>query len=620
MKTERIIRNFKHGIIDAIEDISIPDGAASASLNWLTMGDKIEVRRGMRRLGSVSSGYNRVSGLWVGEKADGTEVLFAVRGTKAIYFDTVTEDWIEIGTNIIPAVAVDIDVSAGNYASLAGAQTWFGNEKLGPIKIMVANPGSYASQYLSTKNFKGRFKIKQNRMVMWGLDTDKTGLYGSYIDAASYTTVTAESVGTGNGTQVTFTGTLAFKAGGARRTCFAVSITDGVETFTDDFNGVLTGSAGGTGTINYMSGAFSVTFAVAPLNLAALTAGYQWEDSTNNGIADFTKSAPRTAGQGFVFRQDDGGGAQQAVESFGSEEYCFHEKKTWVLELTADDTDATNDIYREKIGVPNLRAAIATEEGIYHMDDTDPEDPKFRLLRYAQNSSVKISTPISGNLDLTDYRFDQGAVAEFGNYILFACRRADSASNDRVIVYDRVWNSLDVLEYSVSCFAVYAGTLVAGDSTTGDVYEILSGFDDDDFDIVNSWEGNLSNHDIEELKKTKRFVFEGLMSVDQEIQVYAAFDRGAYVLLGSAVGDGSYVDRGSGVLIGSSVIGSEVIGGGSDGTTAYPFTRELRIRTGKYDRVKIKIKAVGSGYAAITTLKFRDILRYGQKLASKYRT
>lgn len=80
--------------------------------------------------------------------------------------------------------------------------------------------------------------IATARMVMWDLANDKTGLYGSFIDEANYTTVSAEVIAD------TATGTLAFKGGGSTRTCFGVVITDtsSGEVFTDNYNGVLTGS------------------------------------------------------------------------------------------------------------------------------------------------------------------------------------------------------------------------------------------------------------------------------------------------------------------------------------------------------------------------------------------
>jgi len=58
-----------------------------------------------------------------------------------------------------------------------------------------------------------------------------------------------------------------------------ITITDGTETFTDDGEGVLDGSSTGTGTINYTTGAISITFAVAPGEDAVISADYQYVPS-----------------------------------------------------------------------------------------------------------------------------------------------------------------------------------------------------------------------------------------------------------------------------------------------------------------------------------------------------
>jgi hypothetical protein len=112
---------------------------------------------------------------------------------------------------------------------------------------------------------------------MWS-PQDPATLYGSYIDDQNvgdqYTAVTTEAIA---GSGATRTGTLAFKAGGAKRTCFNVSFTDGVETFGDNFDGTLTGSAGGTGTINYATGAYAITFNASA---TTVTSDYFWENAT----------------------------------------------------------------------------------------------------------------------------------------------------------------------------------------------------------------------------------------------------------------------------------------------------------------------------------------------------
>ena len=130
---------------------------------------------------------------------------------------------------------------------------------------------------------------------------------------------------------------LAFKSGGATRNCFGVVITVGTETFTDDYNGALVGSAGGTGTINYITGAYTVSVA------GAGTATYQWENSNVKGITDYTKSATRIAGEGFILRQDVGGDAIQTV-LIGQDGAYYSLKKNscYRLELDLEDINPRN--------------------------------------------------------------------------------------------------------------------------------------------------------------------------------------------------------------------------------------------------------------------------------------
>src|SRR5439155_20104972 len=123
-----------------------------------------------------------------------------------------------------------------------------------------------------------------------------------------------------------------------------VSVTDSVETFTDDRNGTMVGSLGGTGTVNYATGAVSVTFNTAPANSQAITCSYYTEDATSDGPLDFDTSSTG-AGKAKIFRQHDGG-AFMASFPFLDVEYCFHLLKTWAVTTTLNDTEATNLPYR----------------------------------------------------------------------------------------------------------------------------------------------------------------------------------------------------------------------------------------------------------------------------------
>lgn len=92
--------------------------------------------------------------------------------------------------------------------------------------------------------------------------------------------VDQETIGTGSGSTTQFTPNLSYTPirGGS------VSISDGVSTVNDDGNGNLVGD--GTGTIDYVSGALDVTFAVAPSNAAVIAATYEYDMEGNSNIPE----------------------------------------------------------------------------------------------------------------------------------------------------------------------------------------------------------------------------------------------------------------------------------------------------------------------------------------------
>jgi len=616
MTRSKKIENFPYGIIDDIEAKSIPSGSASNSLNWTTEGDKVALRRGMKLIGTELTGSGKVTGIHTGRKADGTDITFYSAVRKIKYYDTTTEDWIENGTNIIPLGASAEDLAFSDYHSLAGAQVWYSSPNSGLYKIMTANPGSYSD--MSETTHRGYIRIKQNRIFLWNRVDDASGIYLSWIDAGNTTSVSTENIGTGDGSEKTFTNTLAFKAGGAKRTCYGISVTDSVETFSDDYNGVLTGDAGGTGTINYTTGAISITFNSAPAGAQAITADYEWEDSTDDGLADFAQSATRLAGEGEVFRQDDAG-VSQTVLSYDNVEYCLHTKKAYALTITADDTNATNLVYRDKVGIPNWRAAVETGDGIYYLDNTDETEPRVRLIKYSYRSEKVLPVNKSTNLDLSDYRFNNAVMFEYGDLILLACRHKDQTYNNTLFAYDRRWKSWDRHDYWVNCFAINNGSLWTGDSISKNVWELFSGLDDDEAEIYNYWIGNLSNLGIKNLKKVKRLPIEGNIGPNQEMDIYLSYDNGAFTKVGTISGDGSYVDRSQKVYVGSMTVGTGTIGGDSGDITAYHYYKELTINSDRFEKCSIKFQATKLGWCDVSSYEFLDIRKKRRKLPIKYR-
>lgn len=625
------IRNFPEGLKTKIEDSSIPQGAASDMLNFLTRGDKVEIRRGAKILGNEVTGDGAITGLIIGRKPDGTQIPFRSRGKKVEYYDSTGDTWTEIGSDVLGNSADGEDVTFSRYFSLSGAQVWFNSPNSSVYgKIMTANPASYSDLTNSSTNFKGKITITQNRTWLWdkgGTIKDKTQIYGSKLDkdeVSDFTHVTAEAVGA-SGSQV-YSGTLAFKAGGSRRTCFGVQILEAAgESFVDDKNGNLIGSAGGTGTINYTTGAYSVTFNA--VTAGAVTADYYWEDSSSGGIADFTYSATRLAGEGFFFPQNDGGSFQN-LAAVNDTQYCFHEQKGWAVQLSQDDTDATNLPFRAKLAIPYHRALFESADGIYYVDNTDQNDPKFRILTFIDGNTEITPQTISDSIDLSNYRFDKATVFEWGDFVLFACRTSDSDTNNRVFVYNKVWKSFDLVDYRVSVFEEYNGTLIAGDPVSNNVYTLFSGFDEDDATYPCFWEGSLTHLDFPDREKTMYDLeIQGLIETTQFIDVSLATDRGDFVKIGQIKGDAFYVDTSNPHLIGSDTLGSTEIGGGGDGVSAYPFWVNFELTLGDFVEIKIKFETSnneddetqeGIGYFAFSVIRFKDVRPGYQKLAEKY--
>lgn len=623
------IKNWTTGIVNVIESQSIPVGSFSNALNMLTLGDRFELRRGSKTLGA-DIGAGSVAGLGVGVKLDSaaTQVIFRKRRSqrKIEYYNTTTEAWAETGSNATPTAANEEDFAWDVFNSQAGSQGFFSSPASSIYKIMIANPASI-TDLLSTV-YRGYIRIKQSRMFLWNKNSasgsgqrDEMNPYLSFIDARSYTTVTAEAV------LDVAAGTLAFKAGGTKRTCFGVAITLTAtgQIFTDNRDGTLTGSAGGTGTINYTTGAFTTSVT------GAGTADYQHEDCTNDGLADFGFSGTRVAGEGNVFLQGDGG-PLQAIESYKGIEYCAHKNKIWTIENTTVDTSAKNLIFLDKDGIPNWRAMRGTSRGVVYVNAIDTEKPQIKMATLVAGSTEPSGEVLSTNLDLSGYRFDKCEVNEFADYITISCRTADSSVNNRYILYNKVWKAFDIVDYWGLVSVVHNGAMHIGESITGNVVEVFSGTDDDG-SVIDGF-AELNDWDLEypdKLKVVKKIEVEGNIGPDQRFDVYAAPDKGSFVRIGQISGRGSYVDASQRVDVGSLTLGRGEVGGGSesnDGIVAYHYFRQMNFSVGRFERVKIKIVRAndeadpskeGIGYFSVSTLRFRDIRVRANKIARKYR-
>lgn len=607
--TNHEIPAFTKGVHNLLDSEIIPTEAAQDAKNWYTIDGAIKLINGKEAVGSEGAS-GKIYGEIFGYKVDGSTVHWRKTGTKIQYYDGSA--WQDTVTGLTDGA----DYTFTNYSSLAGTFTYaFGID--GIYKFHNANPGSYSSMYDSTKNFKGFAFIDRGRAILWNRLEDKTGIYGSWIDNQS-----AVSGGTGVYTSVSSeattsdSGTLAFKASGATRNCFAVTITltGSGEVFTDNYDGTLTGDQGNSGTINYITGAYTLDVS------GTGTADYQWEDSNTRGVTDFSKSATRQAGEGFQFPQDEGGDPiKKVVVGQDGAYYSLKEFSAYRLSLTADDTDATNEVYRKEIGVESLRGAISTGQGIIFMNTSNSEKPVMTILQKNVTGDNVIPLVLFPHFKFSNYTYDDCTIDTYDRYVIVACKSDGATNNDTILLCDISNNSVDITKYYMRTFARDAGILYSGSSITETVYKLYNGFDDDGDSVSNYYTTKDELFQTNRLKKYRKIRLKGNISPDQSYEVYVNYDGDGNQLVGTVVGSGSYVDYSSPQSIGSNLIGDAQIGG-DDLTNVYPYLVEIKLRkVPKFRKRSVTFIAKEIGYVDINYMMDYDVRTYEHKIPSKYR-
>jgi len=612
MAKELLNKDLGKGVmtIPADPELILPS-AAQDSLGWISTDGQIELCRGKQLVGAEETANGYVMGEGWGYRADGTGVHFRKINTKIQYYNTATSLWV----NIVTGLTATAEYTFSRHTSPAGTFVYATGVD-GIYKIHTANPGSYASMYDVTKNFKGKSIIgttgEASRMFMWDVPADKTGLYLSYIDKADssvYTSVTGEA------TAAASSGTLAFKGGDAKRTCFLVTITitSSGEVFTDDKNGNLVGSLGGTGTINYTTGAWTLSTS------SAGTAAYFWEMTNNRGVTDFTRSATRLAGEGNILRQDEGGDPILNVKQFEGVYYSLKSNSVYALTIATTDLSAQNLVFRKDIGLPYWRASVSTGKGIIFMNTSNLDKPQLTILQKNLNGDNLEPVTLANHFDFSEYVWDMCAMETFGEFMVFSGRTPASTVNDKLFFYNIRRDTVDILPYPAKTIAPNEGLLYIGDVQTDNVYEILSGFDDDNDVVENYWISNDEKYSTERLKKVKKLRLKGIITPEQILQIYADYDNDGFVLVGTIRGDGTYVDVLTNYAIGTHGVGTAVVGGETDTVDGAFYFAEIKINSPKFRKRTFKIVATGIGYVSLNLLDDFNIRTFQQKLPAKYR-
>lgn len=596
----------------------IPVDAAQDSQNWVTLDGVIEILRGREIIGdegTAGATYNE----WFGYKNDGSKVHFRKALGKIQVL--VGSTW----TNVITGLRDTSRVTFANYSSLAGTFTYvFGLD--GIYQIHTANPTSYIQLYGPNDPLIGNAIIDKARALLWGTPTDKTGLYGSKIDTqrvgTQYTQITNEVLATGDGVQTVFTGTLAFKSGNPLTTSFGISINENPSGITakDDSNGTISGT-GVTGTINYTTGAYSLTFTSPVANATQIRATYFYAGSNSGGLTDFGYTTPiRLAAEGFMLRQDEGGDAiQQVVVGPDGNYYSFKSQSVYQLTISDDDTTFTNIVYRKNIGIPSTQSAVSTGQGIVFINTANPSKPLLTILEKNPLGDNLLPRVLFPQYKFENFIFDEDTiVTDYGQYIVVVCKSEADIEPDVLLLCNIADNTVDRTYYGAKSLAKDGFYLYAGSPFEQTTYKLFIDFDDDGQVPENQWTSRGERYEVENLKKFRKLRLKGLIDLAQWYEIEVNYDDTGWQLIGTIRGDGSYVDYNNPQLVGGPLVGGVDVGG--DGvSTVYPYHTEIKVKTPKFRKRYIRYTAKGIGYVSIQRQVDYDILVFEERLPSRYR-
>ena len=302
------------GVTIAKMDSTTPVGAASfdfshtsTQLRWKsyggTYGSYIDVSsNGTYDMTDVDGYYTSVTIVAASLPGTDTTDTSTIANTLDVLFDTLTKVQAYTGNTDYRGVYLTNDVSTETdyllqpqIEVLTEQNTVDSGTATAATSTTLSDSGKswttnkYASYFVRTTGGTG---AGQSRIVSsntatqitvssaWTTtpSTDTTyQICSSLIDLGFEDIYIEESLGTGDGSTVLFSGTLA----NYPVLTGQIQITDTVETFTDwDGDGTMTGDAGGSGSVTYSSGAYSVTFNTAPTSGQALVGYYCKQMST----------------------------------------------------------------------------------------------------------------------------------------------------------------------------------------------------------------------------------------------------------------------------------------------------------------------------------------------------
>ena len=393
-----------------------------------------------------------------------------------------------------------------------------------------------------------------------------------------------------------------------------------VEKFTDDFSGTLSSNKDGTGTINYTTGLVEVNFQTAPRDDSVVKVVYQTQDHNKDGITDFTSSATRIAGEGFILRQDVGGDAIQNVLILDGSYFSIKENSIYRVSLSQDDNPSgvVNEVFRRNTGIKYWQSAVTTSKGIIYMDSFDGRSPKLSLLSRGAFGDVFDSKEFAEHFEYSNYIWDKSVMVVSNENIIVSCKENGSTYNNLLLVINLTENRIDKYDYRTGSISNSDGQLYITDSLSVSTYKVFSGFSNNGKQIENYWTGKEELMETERLKKTRFIRIKGDISLNVELDIYVSYDNLDRELIGTLKGNSNFVNLSKVKTIGDSLVGEDTIGGNSEtftiGIETAPYFAEFKLKQKKFNKRQITFVARNGGYVSVEKVIDEDILYYQNRM------
>ena len=183
-------------------------------------------------------------------------------------------------------------------------------------------------------------------------------------------------------------------------------------------------------------------------------------------------------------------------------------------------------------------------------------------------------------------------VSRAGTMDFLACQSINNGVakgfNDTCYIWNNISGFYDKTDFRIAAMDIYNGGVIAGDSISQNVLQLFTGVDDDGAPINAHWTSGQDNWGFSGLKSFNYFHIDGFIGISQVFNIYAQYDTGNYVLIGSIYGNGSYIDMNNSILIGQGLGGENPLGGAGNGQIyGYHFEVDLPVFSPLFEYISI---------------------------------